>query len=132
MGTEAEWRENVGAPGIGNPLLIAAVSLAFSGPLLAMLGMDNGGGLHFRGSSSCGKSLTVRAAVSVWGSPNFVQSWRATSSGLESVAAASNGTVLALDELAEVLAKDCFEAVYMLANGTGKTRAEASATPARP
>ena len=124
LGTKVEWRDNVGVPCIGNPLLITAVSLAFSGPLLAMLGMDNGGGLHFRGSSSCGKSTTVRAATSVWGSPNFVQSWRATSSGLESVAAASNGTVLALDELAEVSAKDCFEAVYMLANGTGKTRAD--------
>ncbi len=114
MGTEAEWREYVGVPCIGNPLLITAVSLAFSGPLLELLGMDSGGGLHFRGSSSCGKSTTVRIAVSVWGSPKVMQSWRATSSGLESVAAASNGTLLALDELAEVSAKNCFEAVYMV------------------
>jgi putative DNA primase/helicase len=97
-GTLQDWREAVAKECVGNPLMIVAVSLALAGPLLEPIGLD-GGGLHLRGASSQGKSTLQRVAVSVWGSPGFMHSWRATANGLEGVAAACNGTLLALDEL---------------------------------
>ena len=121
-GTLDGWRAAVAAPCAGNPLMVAAVSLAFAGPLLEPLGLD-GGGLHLRGASSRGKSTVQRVAVSVWGSPGFLHSWRATTNGLEGVAAACNASLLALDELAQVSGREAGAAAYMLANGVGKARA---------
>ena len=121
-GELADWKAGVGALCVGNPLMLAAVSLAFVGPLLELLGRD-GGGLHLRGVSSRGKTTLQRAAASVWGAPEFVQGWRTTANALEGTAAACNGMLLVLDELAEVDGRHLFDAVYMLANGKGKARA---------
>lgn len=92
------WRREVAGRCIGNPILMFAVSLAFTGPLLQPLGMA-GGGAHLRGVTSSGKSTALHAAVSVWGNPKVYASWRATANGLEGLAAASNDMLLALDEL---------------------------------
>ncbi len=129
-GTLDGWREHVAAPCVGNPLLVVSVSLAFSGPLLEPMAMD-GGGLHLRGASSRGKSTALRVAGSVWGGPRCVQTWRATSNGLEGVATACNGALLALDEMGEVSGREAGAAAYMLANGVGKARASRTGT-ARP
>ncbi|MEO5347911.1 MAG: DUF927 domain-containing protein, partial [Magnetococcus sp. YQC-9] len=51
-----------------------------------------------------------------------LQRWRATSNGLEGLAALHNDTLLCLDELAQVAPTEAGEIAYMLANGTGKTR----------
>lgn len=120
-GTLADWRENVARLCVDNPLMIFAVSLAFTGPLLAPLGFD-GGGLHFRGASSSGKTTLLSLAASVWGSATLVTQWRATSNGLEALAAMRNDLLLPLDELAEISAHDLHKSIYMLANGTGKAR----------
>ncbi len=125
VGTLDGWREVVAAPCVGNPLLVLSVSLAFAGPLLEPLGLD-GGGVHLRGASSRGKSTAQRAAVSVWGSPRFLHTWRATANGLEGVACAANGSLLALDEMGEVSGREAGAAAYMLANGVGKARADRS------
>jgi putative DNA primase/helicase len=121
-GTVAEWRNEVAQLCAGNTQLIAGISLAFAGPLLKPLQLD-GGGLHLRGPSSRGKTTILRAAVSVWGEPAMLQSWRATDNGLEGVAATFNDTLCALDEIGEAPARSVSEMAYMLANGTGKARA---------
>lgn len=121
------WRENVSLKCLGNPLMVTAVSLAFSGPLLAPLALD-GGGLHFRGASSSGKTTLLRLAASVWGSQQLVSQWRATSNGLEAIASTLNDLMLPLDELAEISGRDLDGAIYMLANGTGKARMTKDAT----
>ena len=115
--------DNVTAACVGNPLMLVAVSLAFAGPLLEPLGID-GGGLHLRGASSRGKSTIQRVAVSVWGSPRFLHTWRATANGLEGIAVACNASLLALDELGEVSGREAGQCAYMLANGCGKARAD--------
>ena len=81
-----------------------AVSHAFSGPLLAILGRT-GGGFHLRGESSRGKSTIQYVASSVWGAPSLLQSWNGALSGLEGVAAACNDTLLNLEELDNADAK---------------------------
>lgn len=124
-GSLEEWRQAVAAPCVGNPLMILSVSLAFSGPLLWPLSID-GGGFHLRGGSSHGKSTLMGVAVSVWGSPSFRQSWRTTDNGLEGVASACSGTLLALDELHMVSPRIVGDSVYMLANGCGKSRMQSN------
>ncbi|PQO24830.1 hypothetical protein C2I36_00430 [Rhodobacteraceae bacterium WD3A24] len=124
-GALEDWKARVGALCEGNSILIGAVSLAFAGPLLQLLEVD-GGGLHLRGASSRGKSTAQKVAVSVWGRPSLLRSWRATANGLEATAASCNATMLALDELGEVAPNDLNEAVYMLANGTAKMRANSA------
>lgn len=115
------WKQEVGMKCCENPLMILAVSLAFSGPLLAPLGLA-GGGLHFRGASSSGKTTLLNLAASVWGGRQLITQWRATSNGLEAIAATLNDMLLPLDEIAEIPARDLHNAIYMLANGTGKAR----------
>jgi putative DNA primase/helicase len=121
-GTLADWREHVGKPCHGNPMLMMAVASAFASVLLEPLGLD-GGGLHFRGKSSKGKTTLLLTAASIWAAPEFVQSWRATLNALEDIAAACNGTVLLLDELNLADPREAAQAAYALANGQEKARA---------
>lgn len=120
-GSIDEWKQSVGSKCVDNPLMQLAVSLAFSGPLLPMASVE-GLGLHFRGMSSSGKTTLLRVAASVWGRPQLITQWRATSNGLEAIAASLNNMLLPLDEIAEVSAKDLPNTIYMLANGLGKAR----------
>lgn len=124
-GKSEQWREQIAAMCRGNPLLILAVSCAFTGPLLlrAKQQEQGGAGLHLVGDSSQGKSTALQVAASVWGPPGFVGTWRATSNGLEGAAAGQNDMLLILDELSECEPKEAGAIVYLLGNGTGKQRA---------
>jgi putative DNA primase/helicase len=124
-GTLESWRSEIARPAQGNSRLVLAISAAFAAPLLALTG-DDGGGFHFRGASSSGKSTALAVAGSVWGGGGprgYVQSWRATDNGLEALAALHNDACLCLDELSQVESKAAGQAAYMLGNGVGKARA---------
>jgi len=121
-GTLEEWRAAVAQRCSGNPIMLVAVSLAFAGPLVGFLGRESAG-LHLRGESSSGKTTCAKAAVSVWGSPEFMHSWCTTANALEGAAASCNGSLLMLDEIGEVSGRDVDKAAYMLGNGSGKGRA---------
>jgi uncharacterized protein (DUF927 family) len=123
-GTLESWQKNVAHYAIGNSRLVLAVSTAFAGPLVGPCSSE-GGGLHFKGASSTGKSTALYVAGSVWGGGDangFVRSWRATANGLEGVALGHSDTFLCLDEISQLPAKDAGEVAYMLANGSGKSR----------
>ena len=122
-GTLDGWRDGVAALCAGNSRPTLAVAAAFAAPLLDITG-DESGGLNFKGQSSTGKTTVLNAAVSVWGGPDFLQRWRATTNGLEATAQTHNDALLCLDELAQVDAYEAGEAAYMLANGAGKQRAQ--------
>jgi len=122
------WKRNLAALASGNNLLTFAISLAFVGPIMRWLDME-GGGFHFRGSSSTGKTSLAMAAGSVWGgggSLGFASSWRATGNALEGVAHGHTETLLILDELALVDPQEAGSAAYALASGQGKARAQQS------
>lgn len=124
-GTLEEWQEQIGRYCVGNSRLILAVSFALTGCLLRLLGME-GGGLHFFGESSCGKSTALKIAGSVCGGnagKPFLRQWRATDNALESTAALHNDNLLCLDEISQASPKVVSEVAYMLANGQGKGRA---------
>lgn len=133
QGTLEQWQAEIGARCAGNPLLMLAVCASLAGPLLYHL-QARGGGFHFRGDSSTGKTTCLSVAASVWGEPEqFIRTWRATGNGLEGIASQRNDSLLALDEIGEALPKEVGATVYALSNGTGKARATrtGAARPAR-
>jgi uncharacterized protein (DUF927 family) len=124
-GSLKDWQEGVGGLASGHALPVLAISAALSGVLLHLAGQE-GGGVHFIGQSSRGKTTLLQMAASVWGrgaSPGFVRAWRATANGLEGAAAGASDTALVLDELGQVEGRDAAAALYSLSNGGGKVRA---------
>jgi putative DNA primase/helicase len=120
-GTLEEWRENIAAHCAGNSRLVLALSCAFAGPCIGLLGAE-GGGVHLRGPSSTGKSTALSVAASVFGSPRYVRTWRSTDNALESVAALHSDLLLPLDELGQLDPRHAGAVAYMIANGQGKGR----------
>lgn len=125
-GSLQDWQAGVGKLASGHALPILAISTALAGPLLCLVGQE-GGGVHFCGISSKGKTTLLQMAASVWGRGDagggYVRAWRATANGLEGAAASATDTALPLDELGQVEARDAAAALYSLSNGGGKVRA---------
>lgn len=127
-GTLSDWRAGVARLANGQDIPMLAISAALAGPLLYLTGSE-GGGVNFFGGSSGGKTTSLQCAASVWGrgeNPGFIHSWRSTANSLEAVAALMTDTALCLDEMGTSEAKDTSAAVYALANGIGKGRADRS------
>ena len=122
-GTLEQWRSNVSQLIESHSLLVFSLCTAFAGQLLAPLNQQ-GGGFHFKGGSSKGKSTGLNLACSVWGNPKqFYRTWRATGNALEHTAYMHNDSFLVLDEIGEIAnPKELGNIVYMLANGLGKGR----------
>jgi putative DNA primase/helicase len=120
-GALENWRDNVAALAVGNSRLMFAMSCAFAGPLLEPA-QQAGIVVHYIGPSSKGKTSAARMAAAVWGGPSFVQTWRATDSAVEWLAASRTDTLLPLDELKEVDSSKIGPMIYMLGNGQGKAR----------
>lgn len=129
-GSVAQWQESLGRLCVGNSRLAFAVSVAFAGPLLAWASGTSGGGFHYVGGTSTGKTTGLLVAASVWGkgsekSPeSYMQKWRATDNGLEGLAEQHSDGVLILDELGQMDANKAGQAIYMLADGMGKVRSK--------
>jgi putative DNA primase/helicase len=61
-------------------------------------------------------------ASSVWGSPErYKRAWRATVNGLEGVCSQHTATLLVLDEISEIDARDLEQVAYFLVNGQSPT-----------
>lgn len=125
-GTLDGWRSTIGKWAQGNSRIALALCASLSAPLLEVAGQESGG-FNWTGQSSTGKTTALIAAGSAWGkgasSNGYVQSWRATSNGLEGLAELHSDTALCLDEIGQAPGRTVNEAAYMLANGMGKTRA---------
>ena len=126
-GKLADWQKHIAAPCAGNSRLVFAICTAFAPILLNSTGMESGG-FHYRGDSSTGKTTALRVAASVWGGAEYLQRWRATDNGLEALAAQHSDCLLVLDEISQVDPKAAGEVSYMLANGSGKARANRTGT----
>ncbi|MEW9624690.1 DUF927 domain-containing protein [Rhodanobacter geophilus] len=127
-GTLDGWREEVAARCTGNARLVLAICAGFAGPCLGLLGMA-GGGIHLRGGSSTGKTTALLVAASLFGSPDYLRTWRHTDNGLEGVAGMHSDLLLVLDEIGELAPKIAGQTAYMLANGQGKGRAARDGSP---
>lgn len=121
-GTPEDWRREVAAYCVGNSRLLFCVATAFAGPLLHFSGLQSGG-FHLLGTTSKGKSTGGVIAASVFGSPDYVRSWKATDNALEAVATQHSDALLILDEIGQVEPRLVGDVIYMLANESGKARA---------
>ncbi|WP_296192193.1 MULTISPECIES: DUF927 domain-containing protein [unclassified Psychrobacter] len=122
QGTLEQWRDELCKKLAEQSRFVFSIACAFAGQLLALLD-DDGGGFHLLGSSSMGKSLSLKLAASVWGKPDsYTKTWRSTDNALEGTASEHNDSFLPLDEISECDPKVVGKAVYMLANGQGKGR----------
>ena len=122
QGTLAQWRDELCKPLAEQSRFVFSIACAFAGQLLELLD-DDGGGFHTLGSSSMGKSLSLKVAASVWGKPDsYTKTWRSTDNALEGTASEHNDSFLPLDEISEGDPKVVGKVVYMLANGQGKGR----------
>jgi hypothetical protein len=132
-GTLEDWQKNVARYAEGNSRLTLAISMAFAAALIGPCGAESGG-IHLRGNSSVGKTTALRVAASAWGGDTgkpdggYIRSWRATANGLEGTGIIHNDTLLCLDELSQLAAKEAGEAAYMLSNGQGISRVSRSDT----
>ncbi len=125
LGSLKDWRDNISQFCSGNSRLVFALSVAFAPPLLSLAGIESGV-IHFFGSSSAGKTTTLRVAASVWGSRDYVRSWRATDNGLESTLMGLNDCLCVFDELGQSDPRISGPAAYLIANGQAKMRANRS------
>ena len=123
-GTLEGWQNDVARLAVGNSRLAFALAAGFAGPLLYLMN-EEGGGIHFYGLSSRGKTRLLKAGASIWtggGTNAGIGTWRGTDNGTEGKAWAHNDTLMTLDEVSQVKAEVAYQAAYMLANGQGKTR----------
>jgi putative DNA primase/helicase len=126
--TQGNWKHNVGKLCSGNSRLVFAASVAFASPLMRVMGIE-GGGFHFRGGSSKGKTTALQVAGSVCGavstSPgedSYLLNWKSTANSFEEVAQSHNDCLMVIDELGQADPKTVGEICYTLANGVGKSR----------
>jgi len=126
-GTLEGWRDIVDEYAT-TPGLRAALGVSLTGPLIGLL-QDDPFIVHFCGASSSGKTTAARLAASVWGSMDaIVETWNSTVNGLENLCDAANGACLVLDELGQFQGrrKDLANAIYNIADTTGRTRSTRS------
>ena len=105
------------------------LAAGFAGPLLYLMS-EEGGGVHFYGLSSMGKTRLLKAGASIWtggGTNAGIGTWRGTDNGTEGKAWAHNDTLMTLDEIGQVKPEVAYQAAYMLSNGQGKARMSANA-----
>jgi putative DNA primase/helicase len=122
-GTFDGWRTLIAKRAIGNPFLLFGLSFSLCGPLLWGLNVP-GSGIHYYGDSTTGKTTVLQAGASAWGNgEQYLRAWRATANGLEGVCVQHTDTLLVLDEIAEISAKDLDQVAYFAVNGRGKSRA---------
>ena len=122
QGELAQWRDELCKPLAEQSRFVFSIACAFAGQLLEPLGSDSGG-FHLLGSSSMGKSLSLKVAAGVWGKPDsYTKTWRSTDNALEGTASEHNDSFLPLDEISEGNPTILGNIIYMLGNGTGKGR----------
>ncbi len=125
-GTMEGWQATA-ALAVGNSRLVLAICTAFAAPLLDVT-KSEGGGFHFFGASSTGKSTMLYMAGAVWGggdSKGFTRPWRMTANGMEALCAMHNDLVAVLDEIGEANPKELGTIVYQSINGQSKARMHA-------
>jgi putative DNA primase/helicase len=100
-GSLESWRRQLRAPCRASSYSTFGIAVGFAGPLLQLLGQDEGGTFYLFGESSTGKTLATLTGQSVIGSASRTRliTHDITSRALEEAAAAHNDLMLVLEEI---------------------------------
>ena len=97
------WQDTVHRFTPGQPYLVFALSLAFTGMILDLLPYEGAVLIEIDGATSLGKTTLLRLASSAWGAPggagSIAASWRLSSVGLQHMMFARASAFLPLDEV---------------------------------
>lgn len=133
-GTLSQWQDTIGLNALHSTRVMFAICVGLAAPLMAFIN-EQSGGFHFVGPTSKGKSTSLRAACSLWGSVEIGVSdiglWKTSDNGLEPKCEARTDFLLFLDELNQAERKIVEQTMYMLGNGVGKQRMTRNATARR-
>lgn len=121
-GTLEEWKRTVGEVSRGNHLHCFAIMAILTAPILSLLN-EEGGLFHFVGGTSIGKSSILEVAKSIEGHKE-VKTFRATDNGLEKSCQLANDGAMLLDEMGQCEPEALSRVVYMISNGSTKTRSK--------
>ncbi len=110
-GTSDNWSAEVAELAGHSPVMVFGCCLTLAAALLEPCDYD-GGGIHLKGKSSKGKSLTARVARSVCGEA-VKKTWSATISGVEAAACAFNNSILWIDEIGELRGTEAQQATLI-------------------
>ena len=129
-GKLARWRDQLRDPCGASSYLTFGIGVAFAGPLLHLVGQDEGAAFYLVGESSTGKTLTELAAQSVIerASRNSLLTHDATDRAIEEQCAAHNDLMLVIDEIARLPGspaerrKKLRELAHKIAGGGGSRR----------
>jgi phage/plasmid primase-like uncharacterized protein len=124
-GNIKEFNEKILEIANGNYLIIFVLAFCFL-PLFTKKLKFNNFGIHLKGSSSIGKTTLLKLASSLWGT--HIKSWNSTVNAMELMGYRYQDTLLCLDEISEVNPKILSEMIYILGNGSGKSRLNKDAT----
>ncbi|MCF7520483.1 DUF927 domain-containing protein [Neisseria sp. ZJ106] len=122
-GSLEDWQQHIARYTEGNSRLLLALGAVFAAPLLAITKQE-GGGFHFFGSSSIGKSISGKVAMSVIGNPEQLKiQWNGTGLSFDNYAAANSDGALFLDEMGQADGRALDYASYAVFNGVKKGQA---------
>jgi hypothetical protein len=129
-GTLDEWQQRIGNPAREHRLMVIAICVAASGPLIKLVGAPLFG-VHLWGPTSTGKTTLLCGAASFWGDGDerggFIQPWTSTINSLEKRLELASDTLLPIDDLGAADPYPFFSAVYRLFNGVGRGRLTSAA-----
>jgi hypothetical protein len=121
-GTLTDWRASVWPAVQHHPTMAAVIAAACVAPLLEVLRCEPFA-LDICGETSTGKSTSMYAAASVWGSRRYQRSWEATRVGIERVAAIIYSLPLIMDDTARAEKVElCGRIVYDIVAAEGRIR----------
>ena len=136
-GDTAQWRDNVSAYAVNNPVVQLAIAMSFAAPLVRVLQIATGDqvetfGVHFYGEGTLGKSTVARISSSVWGKGDkdgHMHTWGNTTVGFEGLATLHNHNLLVLDEVGEFgKPSELQKIIFMLVGGQTKGRGRQDGT----
>lgn len=121
------WKAAV-RPFADNALIVSSVLFGLVGPFLSLAEEENCG-VHFYGSTSCGKSTAAQVCASVAGypgnpsrgnrQPSLFQTWNTTKNAVEQLLAPHSGMTVIIDEVG---ANDSGFNLYNAFSGLGKAK----------
>ena len=135
QGTAKAWKKGLEKPCARSPFLCFSIGVAFAGPLMQLVGEDEGATFNLHGTSSSGKSLSSRACQSVFTRASKVDlcTYGASKRGLEELCYRRNDLAVVLDDEAHLAgpskkarSHEKTAIAFKIAGGSSDARSEVS------